>query len=47
MLYLVQTDAAMGRANQIDAGEGPGPTFAKIADRFVQKPFTAIRFGAP
>ena len=34
MLYLVQTDAAMGRANQIDAGEGPGPTFAKIADRF-------------
>jgi hypothetical protein len=34
MLYLVQTDAEMKRANQIDAGEGPGPTFAKIADRF-------------
>ena len=34
MLYLVQTDAEMERANQIDAGEGPGPTFAKIADRF-------------
>src|ERR1700730_4983424 len=34
MLYLVQIDAAMQRANQLDAGEGPGPTFAKIVDRF-------------
>jgi hypothetical protein len=34
MLYLVQVDAAMERANQIDAGEGPGPTFTKIVDRF-------------
>jgi hypothetical protein len=34
MLYLVQVDAAMQRANRIDAGEGPGPTFAKITDRF-------------
>ena len=34
MLYLVQSDAAIQRANQIDAGEGPGPTFAKIIDRF-------------
>jgi hypothetical protein len=34
MLYLVQVDAAMQRANHIDATEGPGPTFAKIVDRF-------------
>ena len=34
MLYLVQVNASMERANQIDAGEGPGPTFGKIVDRF-------------
>ena len=34
MLFLVQVDADMQRANRIDAGEGPGPTFAKIVDRF-------------
>jgi hypothetical protein len=26
----------MERANAIDAGEGPGPVFAKIAERFHQ-----------
>jgi hypothetical protein len=34
MLYLVQVNAAMERANLIDSGEGPGPTFGKIVDRF-------------
>jgi hypothetical protein len=34
MLYLVQVNASMDRANQIDAGDGPGPTFGKIVDRF-------------
>ena len=34
MLYLVEVRAAMERANTIDAGEGPGPVFAKVAERF-------------
>jgi hypothetical protein len=34
MQYLVQANAAMQRANDIDAGDGPGPTFGKIVDRF-------------
>lgn len=34
MLYLVDSRPSMQRANMIDAGEGPGPTFAKIAERF-------------
>lgn len=34
MQYLVQTHAAMQRANTVDSGEGPGPTFGKIIDRF-------------
>jgi len=34
MLYLVDSRPSMQRANTIDAGEGPGPTFAKIAERF-------------
>jgi len=34
MQYLVQVRASMERANTIDAGEGPGPIFAKIAERF-------------
>ena len=34
MLYLVNSRPSMQRANTIDAGEGPGPTFAKIAERF-------------
>jgi hypothetical protein len=34
MLYLVVSKAEMNRANEIDAGEGPGVTFKKIVDRF-------------
>jgi len=34
MLYLVEAWAAMELGNTIDKGEGPGPTFAKIAERF-------------
>jgi len=34
MLYLVQVNADIERANLIDAGDGPGPTFRKIVDRF-------------
>jgi hypothetical protein len=33
-LYLVEAHGSMERANTIDAGEGPGPIFGKIADRF-------------
>jgi hypothetical protein len=43
MLCLVKADAEMNRANTIDAGDGPGPVFAKIVERF--KP-EAI-FGSP
>lgn len=34
MLYLVEARAGIAKANAIDAGEGPGPVFAKIAERF-------------
>jgi|SRR5271166_497838 len=34
MLYMVQSRPSMGRGNTIDAGEGPGTVFAKIAERF-------------
>jgi hypothetical protein len=34
VLYLVQTRAAVEQANKIDAGDGPGPTFEKIFERF-------------
>ena len=34
MLYLVEARASIAKANSIDAGEGPGPVFAKIAERF-------------
>lgn len=34
MLYLVETHASIERGNAADAGEGPGPVFAKIAERF-------------
>lgn len=43
MLYLVKADAEMHHANTIDGGDGPGPVFAKIVERF--KP-EAI-FGSP
>jgi hypothetical protein len=39
MLYLVQAGASMERANAIDAGEGPGPVFAKVAERFRPEAF--------
>ena len=34
MLYLVQAHASIERGNTADAGEGPGPVFAKVAERF-------------
>jgi len=34
MLYLVESHGSIARGNTIDAGEGPGPTFAKIVERF-------------
>lgn len=34
MLYFVEARPSMERANTIDAGEGPGPAFAKIVERF-------------
>ena len=43
MLYLVDVRAGMERANIIDAGEGPGPVFAKIAERFKPEAF----YGSP
>ena len=39
MLYMVQVGASMERANAIDAGEGPGPVFAKVAERFRPEAF--------
>ena len=39
MLYLVEAVASMERANTIDAGEGPGPIFAKVAERFRPQAF--------
>ena len=39
MLYLVQVRASMERANTIDAGDGPGPVFAKLVERFRPEAF--------
>jgi hypothetical protein len=39
MLYLVESIASMERGNTIDAGEGPGPTFAKVVERFHPEAF--------
>ena len=39
MLYLVQADTSIEKANTIDAGEGPGPVFAKIVERFHPQSF--------
>ena len=39
MLYLVEAHASMERGNKIDAGEGPGPIFAMIAERFRPEAF--------
>jgi hypothetical protein len=34
MLYMVETSATIEKGDTIDSGAGPGPFFAKIADRF-------------
>ena len=34
MRYLVELTPTAAEANRIDAGEGPGPIFAYIAERF-------------
>lgn len=39
MLYLVSVRASMDRANAINSGEGPGPVFAKIVERFHPEAF--------
>ncbi len=39
MLYLVEGRGSMERANEIDKGEGPGPTFEKISERFRPQSF--------
>lgn len=39
MLFLVDVKGSMERANTIDKGEGPGPTFEKIVERFRPQSF--------
>ncbi len=39
MRYLVEGHASMERGNTIDTGEGPGPIFAKIVERFRPEAF--------
>ena len=39
MLYLVEAWASMERGNTIDKGEGPGPLFAQVAERFRPQAF--------
>lgn len=39
MLYLVEAHTSIEQANAIDAGEGPGPVFAKIVERFHPQTF--------
>ncbi len=34
MLYMVEMDVTIERGNEVDAGEGPGPFFAYIAEHF-------------
>ena len=34
VLYLVKSRPTIEQGNKVDAGEGPGPVFAKIAERF-------------
>ena len=34
MLYMVEAWATIEKGDTIDSGDGPGPFFAKIADRF-------------
>ena len=39
MLYLVEVEGSMERANAIDKSGGPGETFAKIVERFRPQSF--------
>jgi hypothetical protein len=39
MLFLVQAAADVDTANRVDASGGPGPAFAKIAERFRPQAF--------
>ena len=39
MRYLVEAHASMERGNTVDAGDGPGPIFAKIVERFRPEAF--------
>ena len=39
MLYLVEAHASTERGNRIDAEKGPGPTFAKVVERFRPEAF--------
>ena len=34
MLYMVEAGATIERGDTIDQGEGPGPFFAKLVERF-------------
>ena len=34
MLYLVESEGSMEKANEIDRSDGPGETIAKIKERF-------------
>jgi len=39
MLYLVEGHPTIDVGDRVDAGEGPGPTFAKIIERFRPQAF--------
>jgi hypothetical protein len=39
MLYLVEAHPTCEQADKIDAGEGPGPVLAKLAERFHPQAF--------
>jgi len=34
MLYLVEAHASIEQGDRVDSGDGPGPIFAKIVERF-------------
>jgi hypothetical protein len=34
MLYLVEARASIEQGDRVDSGDGPGPIFAKIVERF-------------
>jgi hypothetical protein len=39
MRYLVEASASMERGNSIDKGEGPGPFFGQVVERFRPEAF--------